>query len=56
MNKFPKRIWGPSDAICESCQQTELLLRTVVFADGESFKVCGRCAEEAHRLCVEVFS
>ena len=40
---------------CDSCHQTELLLRTVIFPDGEKFRVCDRCAEVAHGLCMEVF-
>lgn len=50
------RAWGPSNAICDSCHETELLLHTVEFSDGALFHVCGRCAEVAHRLGLEVLA
>lgn len=50
-----ERILGPKDLVCESCRQTEFLLYVVEFSDGEKFRVCSRCADEAHRLLLEVF-
>lgn len=49
------RAWGPTDAVCESCHRTELLLNEVIFPDGEKFRVCGMCREEAHRILSAVF-
>lgn len=50
------QIWGPSDSICSSCHSTELLLHTVEFSDGALFRVCGSCAEVAHRLGLDVIA
>lgn len=50
------QIWGPSDLVCESCNQTEFLLRTVEFSDGERFKVCDRCAAIAGQLGMSVLA
>lgn len=54
---FPpgQRIIGPKSLVCESCHQTEFLLNTVTFPDGEVFEVCDRCADEAHRVLMAVF-
>lgn len=50
-----ERILGPKDLVCESCHKTEFMLHAVEFPDGEIFRVCGMCRDEAHRILSEVF-
>ena len=49
------RAYGPKDLVCDSCHRTEFLLREVTFSDGTKFRVCGMCADEAHRVLEAVF-
>lgn len=50
------RAYGPKDLVCESCEMSNFLLRTVEFSDGALFKVCDGCAEVAHRLGLAVLA